>query len=127
MAGSAWAWGSGAPSSAASRTMLWPDRGNGCELGASQRLFVPADIPVAVELAPLFCEMGDTLEPHPLVQSDRGLVGQGDPGIRAMQVFPLELLEELLIECGSDAAPDGVGSKVDAVLYRGLVRGLGPP
>src|SRR5713226_7273711 len=127
MSWSAWGLGSGAPSLAASRTTPSPGRGNACELGVSQRLFVPADIPVAVELAPLLCEMGDPLEPHPLVQRDRGLVRQSDPGVRPMQVLPLELLEELFVEFGSDAAPHRVGSEVDAGLDGGLVCGLGPP
>src|SRR5437899_9409628 len=83
---------------------------------ASQRFLEPGDVPVAVELAALFRVQRHALEPESLVQLDRLRVGQGDAGIRAMQVFALERFEQRLVEPRTRAPADRVGSEIDARL-----------
>src|SRR5258706_9183301 len=100
--------------------MPWPVRASVCELRTDQRLFVPAHVPVAVELAALLGEVGYPLEAEPLVERDRRLVGQRDAGVSTVQVLALELLEELLIEASPDAASNLIGRDVDARLDGGL-------
>src|SRR5258708_38605419 len=101
--------------------MPWPVRASVCELRTAQRLFVPAHVPVAVELAALLGEVGYPLEAEPLMERDRRLVGQRDAGVSTVQVLALELLEELLVQASPDAASNLVGRDVDARLDRGLV------
>src|SRR6266851_8123935 len=101
--------------------MPWPGRVSVSDLRAAQRLFVPAHVPVAVELASLFGEVGDPLEAEPLMERDRRLVGQRDAGVGAVHVLALKLLEELLIQASPDAASNLVGRDIDACLDRGLV------
>src|SRR5216684_5394523 len=104
--------------------MPWPGRASVSDSRAAQRLFVPAYVPVAVELASLLGEMGNPLEAEPLMERDRRLVGQRDAGVSTVQVLALHLLEELLIETSPDAVSNVVGRDVDACLDRGLVAGF---
>src|SRR5437899_188972 len=123
----AWAWASAARWSEASRTMPWPARANDCEPLAAKRFFIKADIPVPVELASLLGEVGHPFEAKSLVQRYRRLVGQCDPGIGSVHVLTLQLLEQLFVQARPDAAPNGVGSDIDARFDRCLISGLRPP
>src|SRR5260370_36569331 len=104
--------------------MPWPVRASVCELRAAERLFVPAHVPVAVELATLLGEVSNPLEAEPLMERDRRLVGQRDAGVSTVQVLALELLEELLVEASPDAASNLVGPDVAARLDGRLVAGF---
>src|SRR5712664_4290928 len=101
--------------------MPWLGRASASDLRAAQRLFVPAHVPVAVELASLLGEVGNPLEAEPLMERDRRLVGQRDAGVRTVQVLALQLLEELLIEASPDAASNVVGHDVNACFDGSLV------
>src|SRR6266576_2572907 len=128
MSSSAWAWASAARWSEASRTMPWPARANDCEpLAASKRFFIKADIPVPVELASLLGKVGNPLEPESLMQRNRRLVWQCDPGIGSVHILALQLFEQIFVQTCPDAAPNGVGTDIHARFDRRLIGRLRPP
>src|SRR5260370_3219171 len=98
--------------------MPWPVRASVCDSRTTERLFVPAHVPVPVELASLLGEVRDPLEAEPLMECDRRLVGQIDVGVGTVHDLALQLLEDLLIEPGPDDADNLVGRDVDQFLYR---------
>jgi hypothetical protein len=61
-----------------------------------------------------------------LVQTYGSLVGDGDSGVRAVHVLPLQGLEQMPVEQSADPATTaGAGRQIAADLYGGAVGGAG--
>jgi hypothetical protein len=94
---------------------------------AAEIALEPADVPVPAELEAGLAERTDERESAARVQLERAVVGQRDPGERAMHtLFGSQDVEERAVQLPADAAADGIRRQVDRGLDGAVVRGLRP-